>query len=416
VKSEADNTKCDFCGKVYAQPAAISIDRVSQFIEESLSDLYDDPVQWLAWESAEGGWQGATVWRTFELLRHAGPVLPNDPDDRLFQAISDSIGATREWCRINPYGPSADGELGFAWRSFCERVKHQDRYFFVAKQQDNREHIGHPADPRADDIPEGYEADDEEPPLPSHPLEMLQFIEASCVERGLYRWIRPGHRFYRCRVQRTGELHETAAALGPPPRNRALQSNRMTPSGIVGFYVCDRRATAAHETANASARLAAGEFVNLRRLRVLDISRLTTALGVFSSATPMQKQVGLFLEDVLTDLASPIARDELVHIDYVPTQVFCEYFRTQATNGGAPLHGISYPSAAGSGNSYCFFMDQLDLQHDDVSLAALEEPEKSRRVYEPRDPSFRLSAATQLEIFEWGLWQRRVRQVSQRMA
>ena len=132
--------------------------------------------------------------------------------------------------------------------------------------------------------------------------------------------------------------------------------------------------------------------------------------GIFSEATPMQKQVGVFLTDLLADLSAPIARDDRVHVEYIPTQVFCEYFRTQASNGGEPIHGICYPSSVGSGRSYCFFMDQLDMRLDEKSATTIEAPQLSASLRDTREPSFALASISQVELVEWGLG-RRVRRL-----
>jgi hypothetical protein len=50
--------------------------------------------------------------------------------------------------------------------------------------------------------------------------------------------------------------------------------------------------------------------------------------------------------DFMKDFTSPIDKDGREHIDYVPTQVVSEYFRSyMKTSAGTKVDGIIYPSA-----------------------------------------------------------------------
>lgn len=64
----------------------------------------------------------------------------------------------------------------------------------------------------------------------------------------------------------------------------------------------------------------------------------------------------------IPELAKPIARDRSIHVEYIPTQVVTEYFRTAFLHDGSPIDGIRYQSARHSGHcSLVLFADQEDL-------------------------------------------------------
>lgn len=59
-----------------------------------------------------------------------------------------------------------------------------------------------------------------------------------------------GMRLYRARRQPAGKTYATAGSLGPPPRDVAIQTNRMSPPGIVMTDVSEDIDTALAETAD----------------------------------------------------------------------------------------------------------------------------------------------------------------------
>jgi len=64
--------------------------------------------------------------------------------------------------------------------------------------------------------------------------------------------------------------------LGPPPFEKATQSNGMSPAGVVMFYGSDQVETALHETAQSlgGGTYAVGEFSNARKIVLLDLANL----------------------------------------------------------------------------------------------------------------------------------------------
>jgi hypothetical protein len=63
-----------------------------------------------------------------------------------------------------------------------------------------------------------------------------------------------------------------------------------------------------------------------------------------------------------TELSKPIEKDDRAHIEYVPTQVITEYFRTEFRYQGRKIDGIRYRSARHVDHySFVLFATQDDL-------------------------------------------------------
>ena len=129
---------------------------------------------------------------------------------------------------------------------------------------------------------------------------------------------------------------------------------RMSPPGIVMFYAALDSYTALAETAIAPGRFSVGEFRVGRFLRLLDLTKLPEVPGFFASTPDSQRwsrHDAQFFSELVDDLTRPIARDDRVHIEYIPTQVVTEYCRMafHHEHGTPPLDGIVYPSARNSG-------------------------------------------------------------------
>jgi hypothetical protein len=355
---------------------------VVEHIYDCLLIFYGDADELLPYESAEGGYQCYEPWTTRELLSDVVELdLPHDTNGHLLDALVDAIGDIA-WCPAEPFGISEEERLRFGWDDFCNLIKYETRFFFTKKKEAKADSDWHPRIPSA--------------------LEILQEIEEYCVDKGLYRVVPAGSHFYRARPQREGEPFTLAIELGPPPRSVAVKSNRMTPPGIVAFYVCNDPMTAVLETADNGGRFALGLFESIRDLCVLDLSKMSHGPGMFSCAYPYDKQIARFFRGLVADLSKPIERDDRIHVDYIPTQVVTEYFRTQALSGGAELNGICYPSPREPerGLSYCFFMTIADIELDEESVRRLKEPEATEYRFKGRPPSFRLIGYSEQEVVD----------------
>ena len=128
----------------------------------------------------------------------------------------------------------------------------------------------------------------------------------------------------------------------------------MSPAGISIFYGATDRVTAIAEAgAHASHRyVVTGEFTPTREIRLIDLTNLPGLPSIFDAASHRELFVLRFLDKFIHDITLPVELDGREHIDYVPTQVFTEYFR-YAFPGR--VDGLMFPSAQGPGNNVAVF-------------------------------------------------------------
>lgn len=338
VSENAVETACSFCGREDGEPIAAPIEDVAHYIKRCLQSEYDDAANCLPYESAEGGYIGVT-WDTYELLNDKLELeLPND-DGALLDAIVWRLD-DMVWCEADPFALNYAEHAHFSWQRFADTVKHKRRFFFADY---------------------GAETDEET----WTPGETLRRILEYAREVGLFHQLQDGLRLYRARFQEDGEHWATASQLGPPPQDCASQTNRMSPPGLVMMYVSDQTETALRETASGPATFAVGDFETRRTATILDLCHLPPSPSLFQEIQDTleynPRPVLSFLRHVVKNISQPIARDDRVHVSYVPTQVVTEFVR--AYQGlDQPIDGIRYPSAAHpGGTSYVLFATQDNL-------------------------------------------------------
>lgn len=333
VEGHLESNACSYCGRREDESIAAPLDDILEVMAEGLAVEWGDAVEELPYESAEGGYQG-TTYDTWEFF--ADVVGFPTEDDALQQDIAHAF-RDRVWCQRNYFSVNAQEVLIFGWEEFCDVVKHQTRYFFFEPE----------------DVPEGDDI------FFSHreslsPAEVLRKIESLTNELGLVRRLPQGKLFARARTNGTGSPHLTAIALGPPPADKALVSNRMSPAGIPMFYGAEDVETAIAETTEGPANVSVGLFETLKELNVLDLTNLPDPPSVYI-AEASELRFGInFLRRFAADLKKPIERDGREHIEYVPTQVVTEYLRhIFRDQDGNSLDGVLYPSTKRDGGINC---------------------------------------------------------------
>jgi hypothetical protein len=198
------------------------------------------------------------------------------------------------------------------------------------------------------------------------PDNLLELIADFAVAVGLVRTIPAGQTYFRARYQQPGETLRLPSEMGPPTPEIAKQ-NRMSPAGIVMTYVSEDPATALGEVADEQGTYAIGQFRALRDITILDLAQLPPIPSLFaeiSDTLPYDPHKALrFLHRLADDISRPIARDDRVHIEYVPTQVVTEFLRTTKLPEGAKLDGIRYRSSRRDGGiSLVLFADRRNVK------------------------------------------------------
>ena len=331
---------CSFCAGHSVNVPVAPFQEVADHIKSCLYREYDDPANCMGYDGAEGGYQGL-YWPAQDFLfSDIGLDFPQDVDEKLADAVIDHI-SDHDWCEANPYGLNDMEVARFSWEHFCKVVAHQRRFFFADYSEEPEGEIYSPATVLA---------------------KLFEYAE----NYDLFIPFPAGTQLFRARFQGCGVQLETAQDLGPPPEERATQSNRMSPPGIPMFYAGENKETALRETANASGSFVVGCFETRRPAVLLDLTKVPPIPSLFQEMPEhleyRPREVLGFLNHIIREMSKPIERDDRVHIEYVPTQVVTEYIRSKLIHERTRIDGIKYPSAAHPGHSsYVLFATQDNL-------------------------------------------------------
>lgn len=304
---------CDGCGR-FDSPT-VGLFELCFHIRECLRKYWGLAADQLPYESREGGYQGAT-WDTYDLLvDEAGLALPRDRGDRLLLELTSTVGDD-VWCEYDWLSLDHDVSLRFSWDRFCKTVMHERRFFFHhSSEVEDRDSYS--------------------------PTELLESIARMSERIGLVVEIPDGVRLWRARTDLAHGHKCQPSDFGPPPANRALQSNRMNPPGIPMLYLASTAVCALKEARVKRGHV--GRWRVRRPLRVLDLRSLPRVPGIFSEASRHERLTIRFLHAFTSDIMRPVERDERIHVDYLPSQVVTEYVRDFVFSEGK-LDGIAYGS------------------------------------------------------------------------
>ena len=147
----------------------------------------------------------------------------------------------------------------------------------------------------------------------------------------------------------TWELDESQ--LGAPPSILA-SAGRMNPVGISYFYGAFVPGTAVAEVVQRPpTAVGLGAFLASRPLHVVDLTKIPPLPSVFDGEQRDAREAILFLREFTRQISQPVQKNGMEHIEYLPSQVVCEYLaQVFNTDGkGSRLDGIVYPSAMKQG-------------------------------------------------------------------
>ena len=340
IRAKGGSRGCDYCRTSYAPTVELS--ELCEHIEFCICQYWGRAVDQLPYESAEGGYQGRT-WDTYDIVFDKMCLdLPLDQKDSLRYAIVGGVG-DEIWCDYDWLSLDEDVAMISSWARFCEVVKHKRRFFF----QD-----------------QGYDPEDRD----SHsPLAILHTIATYSEKQQLIKTISPGTKLYRARDDLVHPKH-SADAFGPPP-TYVCQNNRMNPAGVPMFYAAFKRSTAVKEVKATKAAL--GRFTTTQHLRVLDLTQLPPEPGYFADTRRDSAMQLSFLNHFANEIMQPVGRDQLVHVEYVPSQIVTEFLRDYPFEGGS-IDGVLYNSVASPGaKNVVLFIDTLNTPSPSASLNGL---------------------------------------------
>ncbi len=320
IRASVSNKVCDYCGAKSADPIAAPTESIMTHVTEAFFSEYADPsMASVPYAEVEYLFSGSMTDTEDALM-----ALPLECHDDLFADIAGAFlndlwypCANGHWAEV-----SGHQELRFGWERFEETTKHESRYFFPR--------IGGAVEPG-----ERYS-----------PGDILAAIGALVQENKLTATIQAETKVYRVREISPDKTLTEYSEIGSPP-NRLAAAGRMNPAGISYFYTgLDEPTSLAEVLERPPCRASIGVFAPKNEFLVLDLTNLPPVPSVFDSSRRLERDGILFLYDFVDAVAKPIAKDGNEHVDYVPTQIVCEYFAQVFTaDEGKRLSGIIYPSA-----------------------------------------------------------------------
>lgn len=347
IDAAAERVECDYCGSESDEPIAAPVDAIMPAVMGALTHYFAEPASaGVPYESAEGGWQVEGTDTEDALL-----TLPLEcHDDLLADIVSDIANHNDLWVS------AADGhwaseqrnrQLMSGWQSFSEHVKHRQRYFFSKPE-------------------EQYGPDIE-------PSQLLPELAGVVVSMGLFRAINMDEDLFRARLRGPDDDWAVDGInLGAPPPDKAA-AGRMNPAGIPYMYVALENDTAIIEVQQGMpSTTAIARFRPSRTLRVLDLTSIPEKPSVFDCERLRERELLIFLCGFVRAISQPVAKDGREHVEYVPSQIVCEYFACMHESE-TRLDGILYPSAIqAGGRNLVLFPDHYSLRNPFAHLTFVD--------------------------------------------
>ena len=319
IENNKIDEECSYC-KSQGIPVA-RLDEVTGHMKLCIEYEYDDVNEWAVYDR-ESGYRVKT-WDAWDLLTDEFQIdFPNSQDLELLKDIISRLPDIT-WCERDPLDVTDQEKVRYDWAWFSEVVMHHRRFLF--------DDYG---DPEDDNLSPG---------------ELLEKIFKFAEFYELFGSLSSGTQLFRARFQAPDVRHTTAQDLGPPPKERAIQSNRMSPAGIPMFYACDIPETALRETADREGRFAVGLFTTGRSALILDLTKVPSTPSLFQTQSDtlefQPREVLGFLNHLANEISRPIERDDKVHFSYTPTQVVTEFVLNKLARKDASIGGIKFNSA-----------------------------------------------------------------------
>jgi hypothetical protein len=353
IRATADAMTCSFCGRSSSQPIAADADAVVGEVESCLDQEYEDAAEMVP---VEGGEYVFGFKSTREVLEDELDVEETNEAafDYIVAHVSDKGWVQKNFFSLHPYDVLTHG-----WEEFAEAIKHRTRYLFF------------PPRPKAQ-----WPTDNES----IRPEDMLDRLGRLIRGTRLVKRLRAGRKLYRVRPHDAAISPSTLSELGPPPADRAIRSNRMSPAGISMLYAATSAETAIAESIDPKTGRLHGTLATLRLetdIRVVDFVRLPASPTIFAPDTTPDERAALhFVHAFAREISRPIERDDREHIEYVPTQVVTEYLRYRFRTRRGPVQGLRYASARRElGANIALF-----VSYNDIEPPEFTEPESPVRL------------------------------------
>ena len=157
-----------------------------------------------------------------------------------------------------------------------------------------------------------------------------------------------GTLLYRARIIPEGKKKLKRRDMGCPEMGKAT-AGRANPLGIPYLYLCKDEKTTYYEVRSVYLdKLSIGKFRIQRDLKIVDFNSKSSLFLSFDGTNPLSDTVvkKKILEVLSHDLSKPMRRYD-TELEYIPTQLICEYCKLNNADGicfGSSLHsgGVNY--------------------------------------------------------------------------
>ena len=331
---------CSYCGK---KKKVIDLNHLMKYIIDKImsyygnpsdeglylaSSFYDDDKERIPGLQRVGCYVTPSFAQNYESTKELFCDINLTTDSETLDSDMENCFINDEWIQHTPYIMSESQELSFMWKTFQRMVKHEQRFTFFKRPEFMGEEVSND----------------------NGLMDILSEKKKKITTHNLYSNIRIGEELYRCRFINEGENVNTFNGITSPPDDRAKQS-RMSPAGISMFYGAFDKNTAIVESSpdgEGTGKYVIGKFKLKKKLIVLDLTKLPKP-----SFWIEKDWEGIdFLYSFNREITKRIERDDRIHKDYIPSQVFTEYLRyIHKLPNGRKLDGIIYKSSLKSGNN-----------------------------------------------------------------
>jgi hypothetical protein len=350
VAEQVQEYECFACGRTgvsgQGDPFAIPLDELTERVLSAVKRHFARAVDGVPWDSEEGGYALATYDTSQAVTDVCEFAFDADHDGQILERILDSVD-DEAWVPENRAVESAE----YLWDEFSRTVMHESRFMILDDDHDD--------DTAFDTFPPDWSSWRHRPSQAIASL--LTAVADTITEMDLLVTESEGTSYYRGRLIDSPRLGKPSAEwLGPPPQEHAATPNRMSPPGIVMFYVSGDAQTAVKEIAGHGPKPYArvGAFRSTRELRMIDLTCEPVPLHYFDEPGFGRYQNSQFLHYFVKEITRPIIPDGREHREYVPTQVVTEYLRWGLKER---VDGIKLPSAQSARATYVLFFGARDV-------------------------------------------------------
>lgn len=183
-----------------------------------------------------------------------------------------------------------------------------------------------------------------------------------------------GTKLYRARVIPSGKHYLTKKEMGCPPKDKAT-AGRANPIGIPYLYLCIDEATTYYEVrALYLDMVSIGVFEVKENLNILDFTSELSLYYAFNNASDSLDNILCkykLLQLISRDLSKPLRRFD-TELEYVPTQLICEYCKV------CGIDGIKFYSSLHKGgvnvvlfnndSAHCIKVKSKEISRVDISV------------------------------------------------